>query len=133
MKAPQSETLQFLPVRPWHQLEAGDVLEQLRSDQALGLDETEAAARLQTLGGNVLTPPKTRGPLLRFLLQFNQPLVYILLAAATITAALTEWLDTGVILGVVMINAIVGFIQEAKALQAIEALARSMTDRKSVV
>jgi Ca2+-transporting ATPase len=133
MKALQSETLQSLPVRPWHQLEAGEVLEQLRSDQASGLDDTEAAARLQTLGGNVLTPPKTRGPLIRFLLQFNQPLIYILLAAAAITAALSEWLDSGVIFGVVMMNALIGFIQEAKALQAIDALARSMTTVATVL
>jgi len=133
MKTLHNETLQSVPVRPWHQLEASEALELLQSAQALGLDDDEAAARLNTLGANVLTPPKTRGPLVRFLLQFNQPLIYILLAAAAITALLSEWLDSGVIFGVVLMNAIIGFIQEAKALQAIDALARSMTTEATVL
>ncbi|MBA3973575.1 MAG: carbonate dehydratase [Candidatus Solibacter sp.] len=133
MKSPHFETLQSAPVQPWHRLEAREALEQLCSDQSSGLDEAEAAARLHSLGANVLTPQKTRGPLLRFLLQFNQPLVYILLAAAAITSALSEVLDSGVILGVVIMNALIGFIQEAKALQAIDALARSMTTEATVM
>jgi Ca2+-transporting ATPase len=68
----------------------------------------------------------------RFFLQFHQPLIYILLAAVGITAALAEWVDSGVILGVVIVNAIIGFIQESKAEKAIEALSRMVTTQSVV-
>ena len=70
---------------------------------------------------------------MRFLLQFHQPLIYILLAAGTVTALLQEWVDAGVIFGVVLVNAFIGFIQEAKAVKAIEALARTMTTEATVL
>jgi Ca2+-transporting ATPase len=69
----------------------------------------------------------------RLLLQFNQPLVYILLAAAVITAGLKEWVDSGVILGVVVVNALIGFVQESKAVKAIQALAHAMTSDATVL
>lgn len=68
-----------------------------------------------------------------FLLQFHQPLVYILLVAAAITFVLQEWIDSGVIFAVVLVNAVIGYIQEAKALKAIAALARSMEGVATVV
>lgn len=68
-----------------------------------------------------------------FLQQCHQPLVYILLVAALVTFLLKEWVDSGVIFGVVLVNAVVGFIQESKALKAIEALARSMEGSATVV
>ena len=58
--------------------------------------------------------------LITFLLQFHQPLIYILLVAAGITAALHEWIDAGVIFAVVLVNAIIGFLQESKAAKALE-------------
>ncbi len=133
MNVQNVERLQALPVRSWHAAPAEEVLHLLHSHPDTGLDEEEAGARLQQFGRNMLTPPKTRGPAVRFMLQFNQPLVYILLAAAAITALLEEWLDSGVILGVVLVNAIVGFLQESKALRAIEALARSMTTEATLL
>jgi Ca2+-transporting ATPase len=124
---------QAVPVRSWHEAPEEEVLNLLHSHPEAGLDEAEAATRLQQFGPNVLTPPKTRGPVVRFLLQFNQPLIYILLAAAATTALLDEWLDSGVIFGVVLVNALVGFLQESKALRAIEALARSMTTEATLL
>ena len=73
------------------------------------------------------------GLLRRLLLQFHQPLIYILLAAGTVTALLQEWVDAGVIFGVVLVNAFIGFIQEAKAVKAIEALSRTMRTEATVV
>ena len=73
------------------------------------------------------------GPLRRVLAQFNQPLVIILIVAGAVTAALGEWVDAGVIFGVVVINAIIGYLQEAKAVKAIEALSRAMTTEATVV
>ena len=74
-----------------------------------------------------------QGPLLQFLLQFHQPLIYILLLAAVVTGVFKEWVDAVLILGVVVINAIVGFIQESKALGAIAALAKSIASEATVV
>ncbi len=98
-----------------------------------GLSCSEATARLERYGSNALTPLKKEGALLRLLRQFHQPLIYILLASVLITALLQEWVDASVILGVVLVNTLIGFIQEAKALQAIEALAREMTTTATVI
>ena len=62
------------------------------------------------LGPNVLPLIRRHGPLIRFMLQFHHPLIYILLTATIITALLGEWVDSSVIFGVVLVNAIVGFI-----------------------
>jgi Ca2+-transporting ATPase len=110
-----------------HALPAGQVLEQLGVDAAHGLTAQEVLARRERYGRNELTPPKSRGPLLRFLAQFNQPLVYILLVASLITLLLQEYVDSAVIFGVVLVNAVIGFLQESKAVKAIEALAKTMT------
>ncbi len=118
---------------PWHSMQAPDVLKELSTDSRTGLTDEEAQRRLVEYGPNRLTARKGKGPFLRFLLQFHQPLIYILLAAALITAFLREWVDSGVILGVVIVNAIIGFLQEAKALNALAALARTMSSKAVVM
>jgi len=105
----------------------------LESDGAKGLDTFEVTRRQTHFGLNRLTLKKGKGPLVLFLLQFNQPLVYILLGAVAITFALQEWVDSGVIFAVVLVNAIIGFIQESKALKAIEALANAIEGVATVV
>jgi Ca2+-transporting ATPase len=117
----------------WHHLPADEILDLLESDREKGLDVFEVEHRQKQFGPNVITPKKGRGPLLRFLLQFHQPLIYILMAAGVITAFLQEWVDSGVIFGVVLVNAVIGFIQESKAVKAIEALARLMTAEATVL
>lgn len=112
---------------------SSEVLDLLESDQEKGLDIFEVKHRQERFGSNALTQRKGQGLLVRFLLQFNQPLVYILLAAVFITAILQEWADSGVILGVVLVNGVIGFVQESKALKAIEALASSMTSEATVL
>jgi len=119
--------------RHWHHLPREEVATLLESDGAKGLDIFEVAHRKTHFGPNCLTLKKGKSPLVLFLLQFNQPLVYILLGAAFITFALQEWVDSGVILAVVLVNAIIGFIQESRALKAIEALARAMEGTATVV
>jgi Ca2+-transporting ATPase len=133
MKTQATEKLNANIVRPWNEMPAEEVLDALNASSATGLSEQEAAVRLEQYGRNLLSPPKTRGPVVRFLLQFHQPLIYILLAATLVTALLEEWLDSAVIFGVVLVNAIVGFLQESKAVRAIEALARSMTTEATVL
>ena len=117
----------------WHYLPANEVVDLLESDRERGLDLFEINHRRERFGYNVLTTKKGKSPLLRFLLQFHQPLVYILLAAGLVTALLQEWVDAGVIFGVVIVNAIIGFIQEAKAVKAMEALAKTMVTEATVV
>jgi magnesium-transporting ATPase (P-type) len=78
--------------------------------------------RLTRFGRNVLPPARRHSSFIRFLLQFHHPLIYVLLAATVITALLNEWVDAAVIFGVVLVNAIVGFLQEARAEKALESL-----------
>jgi calcium-translocating P-type ATPase len=87
-----------------------------------GLAQGEAEARLARHGPNRLPEPPRRGPLRRFLAQFANVLIYVLIGAAAVTAWLGHWVDTAVILAVVLVNALVGFIQEGRAEQAMAAL-----------
>ena len=119
--------------RHWHHLPRAEIATLLESDAVRGLDTFEVAHRQAHFGPNRLTLKKGKSPLLLFLLQFNQPLVYILLGAALVTFVLQEWVDSGVIFAVVLVNAIIGFIQESKALKAIEALAHVMEGAATVV
>lgn len=118
---------------PWHAISSKRSLERLTSNADRGLSRKEVEARLQTSGPNVLTTHKGKGPFLRFLLQFHQPLIYLLLAAGAITLALTEFIDSSVIFGVVLVNAVVGFVQEGRALRAIDALARAVKTQATVL
>ena len=122
-----------LLARHWHHLPHDEVETLLESDGAKGLDTFEVAHRQKRFGPNRLTPKKGKNPLVLFLLQFHQPLVYILLGAVIVTFALNEWVDSSVIFGVVLVNAVIGYVQESKALKAIEALARTMEGAATVV
>lgn len=98
-----------------------------------GLSAPEAARRLAEHGPNRLPDVRTRGPLIRFLSQFNNVLIYVLLGAAAVTAALQHWVDTGVILAVVLVNAAIGFIQEGKAEAAMAAIRQMLAPRAAVL
>lgn len=117
----------------WHHLPTAEVLRLLETNSEQGLHPLEVDNRQQRYGANALTQREGKGPLIAFLEQFNQPLIYILMAAGVITGLLGEWIDMSVIFAVVLINAIVGFVQEAKALQAMEALAKGMQSEATVV
>ncbi len=125
--------LETLLEKHWHHLSFNEVLTLLETDAERGLDDFEVSHRQKQFGPNSLSLHEGTSPVLLFLLQFHQPLVYILLAATLITAFLQEWVDSGVIFGVVLINAMIGYIQESKALQAIEALARTMDGMTTVI
>lgn len=116
----------------WHYLPATEAVEALASDLDSGLTDSEVQRRRERFGPNVLTVRHGKSPLRRFLLQFHNPLIYLLLAAATVTAHLGEWVDSSVILGVVLFNAIVGYLQEAKAEKAIEALSKMVRTEATV-
>ncbi|MDQ1334478.1 MAG: cation-transporting P-type ATPase, partial [Thermodesulfobacteriota bacterium] len=124
--------MQASPTKSWHHLEMEEVARALETDPARGLTEDEVLSRRKAFGENTLTQKMGQGPVVRFLLQFNQPLVIILLVATLVTLFLQEWVEAGVIFGVILINAVIGFIQESKALKAIDALARAMVSSAMV-
>jgi magnesium-transporting ATPase (P-type) len=115
----------------WHTQEPEETLEAFKTAPT-GLSQPEAEHRLQEHGENRLPQAKPRHPFMRFLAQFHNVLIYVLLISAGITALLGDWVDTGVILGVVLINASIGFIQEGKAEQALEAI-RTMLSLQATV
>ena len=120
------------PAPAWHARPVAETLAALDASRQ-GLTAAEAAARLARVGRNVLPPPSRRGPLVRFLLQFHNVLIYVLLVAALVTAAMGHWVDSLVILGVVVINAAIGFIQEGKAEAALEAIRGMLSPHAQVL
>jgi len=122
-----------LPKEDWHSITIEKVCSSIESDLENGLSNESVEKQRLAFGPNVLTHKKRQGPIIRFLLQFNQPLIYILLAATVVTIFLGEWLDSSVIFGVALANAIIGYIQEAKALKAIDALTKAMTSDATVL
>jgi hypothetical protein len=116
----------------WHALPADEVLLHLSSDQG-GLAADEARRRLERDGPNRLPVAEGRGPLRRFLAQFDNLLIYVLIAAAAVTAALGHWIDTGVILAVVLVNAVLGFLQEGKAERALEAIREMLSPEAMII
>ncbi|MCW5828158.1 MAG: cation-transporting P-type ATPase [Deltaproteobacteria bacterium] len=115
----------------WHTLSPADALARLKS-RPEGLSSDEAARRLREHGPNHLPPPPRRSSWMRFLLQFHNVLIYVLLGAAVVTAFLGHAVDTLVIVGVVVINALIGFIQEGKAESALDAI-RNLLSLHAVV
>jgi RND family efflux transporter MFP subunit len=116
----------------WSALTADAVLGQFESS-AEGLSDEEAARRLAQYGANRLPTSKRRSLLVRFVLQFHNVLIYVLIAASVVTAFLGHWVETAVIVAVVVINAIIGFIQEGKAEQAMDAVRKMLTLHATVI
>ena len=116
----------------WHALDAAETLARLETG-ADGLGAAEAARRKEIYGPNALPAPPGVHPLRRFLAQFNNALIYVMLAGATAAALLSHWVDAGVILVVIIANAIVGFIQEGKAEQALKAIGDLIAPHATVV
>lgn len=119
-------------VADWHALPTDAVLTQLHTTAA-GLDSGQASERLQQQGPNALPAAASRSMLVRFLSQFNNLLIYVLLGSAVVTALLQHWVDTGVILAVVLINAIFGFVQEGRAEKALDAVKAMVSSRANVL
>src|SRR5207245_8958074 len=106
----------------WHAMAAEEVAKRLVTDIEKGLNAGEASSRLQKYGPNRLPEGKKRGPLMRFLSQFNNILVYVLLGAGFTKLMLNLWVDAAIIFGVVILNALLGFFQEGKAEKALESI-----------
>ena len=120
------------PTTPWHALAESEVLKSLDTAVSSGLDTAEAGRRLEQHGRNEMTARAGIPGWRRFLLQFHQLLVYVLLIAAAKAAFLGEFVDAAVIAAVVLVNAIVGYIQESGAEKAIGALSKLLRTEATV-
>jgi calcium-translocating P-type ATPase len=116
----------------WYQKEVETILDELVSSSN-GLSTEEVNSRLDQYGYNRITEKKRTSPIKRFLLQFHNFLIYILIAASVITALLNEWIDAGVIIGVVIINAVIGFLQESKAEAALASLKKMLSSQATII
>ena len=105
----------------WHALPADEARRRLDAGDA-GLDAAQVQQRLRRYGPNRLRRAPKRGPMRRFLAQFHNVLLYVMLASALVTALLGHWIDTGVLLAAVVVNAVIGFVQEGKAESALDAI-----------
>ncbi|OCQ95045.1 carbonate dehydratase [Oscillatoriales cyanobacterium USR001] len=123
----------FSETQSWHYLDRLKVVKVLGTNIENGLDPAEVASRQQKFGVNELTVKAGKPPWLKFILQFNQPLLIILLSAGLIKAVIGEWLNASVIWGVTTTNATISFIQEAGAEKKIEALAQAVTTEATVI
>ncbi|MCL2729246.1 MAG: HAD-IC family P-type ATPase [Actinomycetia bacterium] len=106
----------------WHAVGADEVVTGLDTDPARGLYEAEAARRLARYGPNRLPEGRKQGAVMRFLLQFHSILVYILLGAGFVKLLISLWLDAAVILAVVLVNGLLGFLQEGRAEKALDSI-----------
>src|SRR5690348_12717569 len=117
----------------WHAMPADDVVQRLNTNAARGLDGAEASQRLAKFGPNRLPVGKKSGPFVRFLLQFNNILVYVLLAAGFVKVMTGLWLDAAIIFGVVIINSLLGFIQEGKAEKALDSIRNMLSSEARAI
>jgi magnesium-transporting ATPase (P-type) len=108
----------------WHAKDVQTILKSFAVQSSQGLTQEQVKHQKERFGENKLSKKEQKSKLLLFLQQFNQPLVYILILATIITALLQEWIDSIVIFTVILINSIIGYVQELKAIKAIEALAK---------
>jgi magnesium-transporting ATPase (P-type) len=120
------------PLPSLHAVSKNDALQSLGAIET-GLTSAEAARRLAEHGPNRLPEPPRRSAILRFLAHFHNVLIYVLIASAAVTAMLQHWVDTGVILAVVLANAVIGFVQEGRAEQAMEAIRNMLAPRSAVL
>ncbi len=105
----------------WHASDASHALQALDTGPQ-GLTQAEVSRRLKVYGPNRLADPDPPGLLARLLRQFNNLLLIVLMVAAAVTAAMGHWIDSGVIAVVVVLNALIGFVQEGKAERALKAI-----------
>lgn len=117
----------------WHSQELNQILQVLKVDAINGLDDSEIENRQEEYGFNKFQITKAKSPIVRFLEQFQDPLIYILIGASILTIFVKDFKDAVIIFAVVLINAFIGYLQESKAEKATEALSESMTKETAVV
>ena len=121
-----------LSERPWYQRSVAEIFSDLQSSPA-GLSTADAQERLQKQGPNALPQKADKSALFKFIAHFKDVLIYILLAAAVITALMGHWVDTFVISGVAVINALIGFIQESNAEKSLKSIQNMLASEAMLV
>ena len=119
--------------KAWHHLTGDTVVTELESDLNNGLNLAKVKQRQHEFGPNSITGQQSIPAWKRLLLQFHNPLIYILIFATLVTFFLKEYVDSGVIFAVVLINAVIGFIQESKAEEAINSLKKMLSSSATVL
>src|SRR5215831_10837024 len=109
-------------VAAWHAMSQAEVVERLETNAESGLNLSEASTRLQKYGPNRLPEGRKRSAAARFFDQFNNVLMYVLLAAGFTKLMMNVWIDAGIIFAVVVLNALLGFVQEGKAEKALDSI-----------
>jgi len=120
------------PAAPWHAITVDAALARVGAPPH-GLSSAEAADRLARHGPNRLGETARRGPLRRLAAQFNDVLIHVLLVAGVVTLAIGHATDAAVIFAVVVINAVIGFVQEGRAEDAMAAIRAMVSPRASVI
>ena len=123
-----SETVARTDAADWHACTADEVLNRLRSGRD-GLGAAEVQRRLDATGPNAFPAARPRSALRRLLLQFHNVLIYLLLVSSIAAFMLDHPVDAAVILAVVVINAVIGYVQEGKAERAMQAIGRMLAPR----
>ena len=121
-----------MEVEQWYTQAVRELDRSFETNLASGLTSAQVKQRQKQYGANQLKGKPGKSPIIKFLEQFNQPLLYILLIAGVVKAFLGEWVNAWVIWAVTLINAIIGFVQEAKAENAIAALASAVQTETTV-
>ncbi len=121
-----------LSERPWYQRSVTELFSDLKSSPA-GLSTAEAQERLLKQGPNALPQKADHSALLKFIAHFKDVLIYILLAAAVITAMMGHWVDTFVIIGVAVINALIGFVQENNAEKSLKSIQNMLASEAMLI
>ena len=116
----------------WYQLSANEILHKLGTSES-GLTAEEAGQRIEQYGPNKLAEEEKISKLKILFHQFTSPLIYILLIAGVVTTLLKEYIDSGVIFAVVILNAIIGYIQEYKAEESVRALKKMVVPKAKVL
>jgi Ca2+-transporting ATPase len=117
----------------WHALTAEAATKELRSNLDGGLTRAEAGRRLRDYGPNELPQAPPASPLKLLLQQFSSLIVWVLIGAALVSGLLQEWIDAAAIIAIVILNAILGFIQEFRAERSLEALKRMVVVTARVI
>jgi magnesium-transporting ATPase (P-type) len=117
----------------WHGQAVAEVVGRLHTDPRRGLTIEEAARRLAQHGPNRLPPPARRSVWVRFLLQFHNVLIYMMLGSAVVAGLLSHWIDAAVLFAAVVVNAVIGFIQEGKAEEALDAIRNLLSLRTTAI
>ncbi|MEW6089120.1 MAG: calcium-transporting P-type ATPase, PMR1-type [bacterium] len=115
------------------QLEENETAKLLKTDLVNGLAPKEAKERIEKYGHNQMEEAKARNPLVLFLGQFNDFIVWVLISASIVSGFLKEWIDAVVIVAIVILNAVLGFIQEYRAEKSLQALKKLSSPNSKVI